>query len=297
MRAQEGYTQLPDDNINISNNKDNNSKNGKTSDIVVLPDVDIEMKEKKLASGTPTTVTSGVRNHVEQPVSALDSEVNTSNTSNNGSSSAGKQKSRRSTALNITSSGDEHTHFQESSRGSAQALQSSAASPPKTYQFHQAIVESIASVVNAISPPRTSTVPAPEKSSSTSTAQLLLSQGMTVLLKFMVESKFETRFIWVDLRKRTLHMSQYQTRERRHKEASLTDIVSVEKPAPASFIGCTYSSTSTTAAAIGDDDVADVYATVKFVRGGGIDLRFDSTEARDHFMATMTSIVAKLRTQ
>lgn len=45
--------------------------------------------------------------------------------------------------------------------------------------------------------------------------------------KFTNKSSYDTRFIWVSLDARTIHMSQYMTKDRRHKEASLADVTSV----------------------------------------------------------------------
>jgi hypothetical protein len=39
----------------------------------------------------------------------------------------------------------------------------------------------------------------------------------------------EHRFVWINLKTRTIHMSQHMTKERRHKEASLNDVTSVSQ--------------------------------------------------------------------
>lgn len=35
------------------------------------------------------------------------------------------------------------------------------------------------------------------------------------------------RFVWINHETKTIHMSQYMTKERRHKEASLCDVTSI----------------------------------------------------------------------
>ncbi len=76
-------------------------------------------------------------------------------------------------------------------------------------------------------------------------------------------------------------MSQYMTKERRHKEASLTDVTSVVAGPPVKR--------KTQFA----DNLNDLCLTVNFKRGGGIDLQFKTKEDRDSWYSTLLNIVAE----
>ena len=52
--------------------------------------------------------------------------------------------------------------------------------------------------------------------------------GCEVEQKFTSKLSYEPKFVWVNAHTRTIHMSQYMTKERRHKEASLEDVTSIE---------------------------------------------------------------------
>lgn len=338
MRADDGYEQVPDDpptnvvEVEIKPKDDSNTplqSNFQESNST----------NSTKSSGTPQTVIQDARDSAKQTA--------------NNSNGAAKRSSKRSTVLAVNSS---DVHYQQSvSTFSVTAVQSQQSnSPPKTISYQtSAVIEEIISSTSsapdlvvstngstatngntdpakAATTSTTSTTaaiaavpapaPAPAPAVPVSKSQPIL-QGMSVYLKFMIESRFEPRFIWIDLKKKTLHMSQHKAKDRRHKEANLSDIVTVEKPNPQSFamsslavgglgssggVDGTDTPTSTSsilaaaaaAAAASLSNVnltADVYATVKFVRGGGVDIRFESTEDRDHFYTIITTVVSKLK--
>ena len=48
--------------------------------------------------------------------------------------------------------------------------------------------------------------------------------GLQLELKFTSKSSYENKFVWLNSTSKTIHMSTHQTKEKRHKEASLTDV-------------------------------------------------------------------------
>lgn len=107
-------------------------------------------------------------------------------------------------------------------------------------------------------------------------------QGLMLDQKFTSSKTFDRRFIWVNLETRTLHMSVHKTKERRHKEASLADVTSVDTKPPQRYKKVDENES---------DQTAELYMTVHFVRGGGIDLRFETTEERNEWYNTFTVFV------
>lgn len=101
-------------------------------------------------------------------------------------------------------------------------------------------------------------------------------------------SVLRCRFIWINLHSRTIHMSQYMTKDRRHKEASLTDVTTVVAGPPTKFKrGSAVGSGSASAA----DLVATCCLTINFKRGGGIDLLFKTEEERNLWFTTLKKII------
>jgi hypothetical protein len=117
-----------------------------------------------------------------------------------------------------------------------------------------------------------------------STAKSGVYNGMIVDQKFTSNFTFEQKFLWINPDNKTLHMSIYETKERRHKEASLTDVIGVERAPPVKFKKQVEDEA---------DQTADLYLTVKFVRGGGIDLRFKTTAERDEWYKALLVYVEK----
>jgi hypothetical protein len=85
--------------------------------------------------------------------------------------------------------------------------------------------------------------------------------GSDIQQKFTNKSSYDRRFVWLNIKSRSIHMSQHMTKDRRHKEASLADVTSVIFGPPLK-----------SKLAINDKHSL----TVHFKRGGGIDLLFSS---------------------
>jgi hypothetical protein len=105
-------------------------------------------------------------------------------------------------------------------------------------------------------------------------------EGSMVEQKFTSKQVFELKFVWVNLDARTIHMSTHDTKESRHKEASLTDVTSVERGEPKRMKIKEVNSSSC--------------LTVNFQRGGGIDLRFKSDAECDEWFLVLNRIVKHL---
>ena len=102
------------------------------------------------------------------------------------------------------------------------------------------------------------------------------------IIKFTSKTTYEPRFVWVNLDTLTIHMSQHNTKERRHKEASLADVTNVERGAPKRIKST--------------DVVNDATCmTVNFQRGGGIDLKFSSEAECATWFAVLTKVVNYLK--
>ena len=99
--------------------------------------------------------------------------------------------------------------------------------------------------------------------------------------KFTSKQLYEKKFVWVQLGSRSIHMSDYSSKERRHKEASLTDVTDVVIGLPKKFKEGLVPS-------------KDECLTVVFKRGGGIDLKFPSQTERDIWHETLLKIVSQL---
>ena len=101
--------------------------------------------------------------------------------------------------------------------------------------------------------------------------------GLIVDQKYSTYSYYDKKFIWVCPTTRTLHMSQFETKDRRHKEANLSDVQSIESIPPVKF----------KKGSADDQDVnssIDIYLSIKFSRGGGVDFRFRNPAEKNEFM-------------
>jgi hypothetical protein len=105
-------------------------------------------------------------------------------------------------------------------------------------------------------------------------------EGLELLQKFTNKSSYDTRFIWINLHSFTIHMSQYMSKERRHKEASLKDIQSIIPGAPARSK---------------QDLNPSCCMTINFRRGGGIDLVFKSETDRNLWSSTMNKVLEYMK--
>jgi hypothetical protein len=109
--------------------------------------------------------------------------------------------------------------------------------------------------------------------------------GTFVDQKFTSKTTYEPRFVWVNLDTLTIHMSMHNTKERRHKEASLADVTNVERGAPKQL------------RSMADVPNGNACMAVNFQRGGGIDLKFSSAAECDLWMKVLTKIVNYLKKQ
>jgi hypothetical protein len=118
-----------------------------------------------------------------------------------------------------------------------------------------------------------------EKSKSQFDLNSNVFKGSVVEQKFSNKSSYDPKFAWVNYATRTLNLSEFMTKERRHKEASLSDVVHVVAGAPEK---------------LKKDVVADnsLCLSVKFVRGGGIDLLFKTTAERDLWFDVIQDLVS-----
>ena len=108
-------------------------------------------------------------------------------------------------------------------------------------------------------------------------------EGAFVDQKFTSKTTYEPRFVWVNLDSLTIHMSQHNTKERRHKEASLADVTNVERGAPKRLKSTT-------------EIISDASCmTVNFQRGGGIDLKFATDAECDLWFKVLSKVVAYLK--
>lgn len=107
-------------------------------------------------------------------------------------------------------------------------------------------------------------------------------EGASVYQKFTSKHTYEPRFVWVNLETRTIHMSLYHnSKERRHKEASLADVTSVEKGGPKRVKNM-------------EGNISSCL-TVNFQRGGGIDLRFNTDTECDLWCTVLNEIVTHIK--
>lgn len=104
-------------------------------------------------------------------------------------------------------------------------------------------------------------------------------EGSIIPRKFSKNKKYESRFMWVDLDTKTIHMSLHNTKDRRHKEASLSDVSSILKGAPN----------------IHDETIGtpNRCLTINFQKDSGIDLCF-ATDTECDLWYTVLSRVMEL---
>lgn len=106
-------------------------------------------------------------------------------------------------------------------------------------------------------------------------------EGASVYQKFTSKQNYEPRFVWVNLETRTIHMSVQISKERRHKEASLADVTSVEKGGPRRVRNM-------------EGNISSCL-TVNFQKGGGIDLRFTTDAECDLWFKVLNEIVNHIK--
>ena len=100
--------------------------------------------------------------------------------------------------------------------------------------------------------------------------------------KFSNKSSYEMKYAWINISARTLNLSDHPSKERRHKEAGLTDVISVIAGPPDK-----YKPRAGDAASVHPNQCL----TIKFVRGGGIDFKFNSKVERDIWYEVISGLV------
>ena len=107
-------------------------------------------------------------------------------------------------------------------------------------------------------------------------------KGTVVEQKFSNKSTYDNKFAWINFTNRTLNLSEHMTKERRHKEASLSDVINVVAGPPEKY-----------KSPPNDTEKLNPHLclSVKFVRGGGIDLKFKSVVDRDIWFDVITRLV------
>lgn len=105
--------------------------------------------------------------------------------------------------------------------------------------------------------------------------------GTWVQQKFSNKSLYDPKFAWINIQSRTLNLSDFPAKEKRHKEASLSDVISLIAGPPDKYRGPVGSAPPTPSLCL----------TVKFVRGGGIDLLFESQQDRETWYEAMSKLL------
>eukprot|EP01036_Dinobryon_divergens_P028017 gene28017-36898_t len=100
--------------------------------------------------------------------------------------------------------------------------------------------------------------------------------------KFSNKSSYEIKYAWINISARTLNLSDHPSKERRHKEAGLTDVISVIAGPPDK-----YKPRGGDAANVNPNQCL----TIKFVRGGGIDFKFKTKDERDIWYEVISGLV------
>jgi hypothetical protein len=114
-------------------------------------------------------------------------------------------------------------------------------------------------------------------------------KGMIVQQKFFNKSSYDPKFVWINLNTRSLCLSEHSVKERRHKEANIADITGVLAGPPEKYKASNSGNNS------GNDGNhtlnPDLCLSIKFVRGGGIDLQFQSIAERDTWYTILTRLI------
>jgi hypothetical protein len=105
-------------------------------------------------------------------------------------------------------------------------------------------------------------------------------QGTMLDLKFTKSADFEKKFVWIDIVDRTIHMSTFSSKERRHREASLSEVSSLNAGLPLKLSDEQRKSSP-----------ADRCLTINFKKGTGVDLMFSTSQERNVWYDTLRKIV------
>ena len=117
-------------------------------------------------------------------------------------------------------------------------------------------------------------------------------EGSTVDQKFSNKSTYDSKFVWINFDARTINLSEYTNKGKRHKEASLSDVVNVVAGPPDKHKAIDSNNPGVTKKL----DISTCL-TITFVRGGGIDLRFKDEVERDAWYVALTKLLALEKTK
>lgn len=106
-------------------------------------------------------------------------------------------------------------------------------------------------------------------------------KGTSASQKFSNKTSYDLRFLWVNLYNSTLNLSEYTSKEKRHKEVSIKDIVSVVQALPV----------KADKRKDADKLNIDLCLTISFTKGGGIDVSFQSKDDRDLWYSTLNKLM------
>jgi hypothetical protein len=114
-------------------------------------------------------------------------------------------------------------------------------------------------------------------------------KGCVVQQKFFNKSTYEAKFAWINLKSKALCLSEHMTKERKHKEASIADVTGVICGPPEKYKAAVNN--------IGEPLALDpnLCLSVKFVRGGGIDLKFSSMRERDDWADVVLRLINSMQ--
>ena len=102
-----------------------------------------------------------------------------------------------------------------------------------------------------------------------------------VEIKFCNRSKYDRKYIWIST---CFNMSDHAAKDKRHMEASLTDISTAVAGPPNKFTRRE-----------GGLNNPDQCLTFTFVNGGGIDVKFSTKEERDFWQDAVLQLVMRLK--
>ena len=118
-------------------------------------------------------------------------------------------------------------------------------------------------------------------------------EGSTVDQKFSNKSTYDSKFVWINFDARTINLSEYTNKGKRHKEASLSDVVNVVAGPPDKHKAIDSNNPGGVTKKL---DISTCL-TITFVRGGGIDLRFKNEVERDAWYVALTKLLALEKTK
>jgi hypothetical protein len=119
-----------------------------------------------------------------------------------------------------------------------------------------------------------------------------IDRGTEVDIKFTSKFSYSKKFIWINKRTLTINMSKYSSKERSHKEASLSDLTSVIAGPPAIYKPIDMSTGMSNSSLPAQVD-GKLCLTINFSKGGGIDIKFSTEEERNLWFTELNNIVLR----